>query len=66
MIEGFSNINELQFEVTKDAIGWITVLIAGADGNIDKEETAWAEKLTKIRSYAVSYTHLTLPTILLV
>jgi hypothetical protein len=52
MIEGFSNINEAQFEVTKDAIGWITALIAGADGNIDREETAWAEKLTKIRSYA--------------
>lgn len=52
MIEGFENISENQFKVLKNAISWITVLIAGADGNIEKEETEWAEKLTKIRSYA--------------
>lgn len=35
-----------------DAIPLITVLIAGADGEIDKEEKDWAAKLTKIRSFA--------------
>jgi len=52
MIQGFENISENQFDVLKNAISWITVLIAGADGKIDKEETDWAVKLTKIRSYA--------------
>lgn len=35
-----------------EAIPYITVLIAGADGEIDKEEKEWAAKLTKIRSFA--------------
>ena len=52
MIEGFDRVSEEQFVILKDAIAWITILIAGADGDIAKEETAWAEKLTKIRSYA--------------
>jgi len=52
MIQGFENISENQFDVLKNAISWITILIAGADGKIDKEETDWAMKLTKIRSYA--------------
>lgn len=52
MIEGFEKVNEAQFQILKDAIAWITALIAGADGNIDKEETEWAEKLTNIRAYA--------------
>jgi len=52
MIQGFEQLTERQFEITKDAISWITVLIAGADGQIDPKETSWAEKLTKIRGYA--------------
>jgi len=51
MISGFENLSERQFEITKDAIGWITVLIAGADGEIDKKEIGWAEKLASIRGY---------------
>ncbi len=51
MIPGFGKLSESQFQTTKDAIAWITVLIAGADGNIAKEETDWAEKVTKIRGY---------------
>lgn len=34
-----------------DSIAYITVLIAGADGKIDREETDWAKKLTEIRGY---------------
>lgn len=36
----------------EDAIPQIAVLIAGADGEIDAEEKAWADKLTEIRTYA--------------
>lgn len=41
-------------EVTllKDAHAYITVLIAGADGNIDEQELSWAEKIAQIRTYA--------------
>ncbi len=35
-----------------DAIPYITLLIAGADGNIKTDETAWGEKITGIRSYS--------------
>jgi len=35
-----------------NAIPEITMLIAGADGEIEKEETDWALKLTEIRSFA--------------
>jgi len=52
MLQGFENLSERQYGITKDAITWITVLIAGADGEIDAKETDWASKLTKIRGYA--------------
>ena len=44
-------LSEEQFDVTKKAITWITILIAGADGEIEKEETEWAKKIAHIRSY---------------
>ncbi len=52
MIAGFSGISDNQFETLKEAIAWITALIAGADGAIDTKETEWAKKLADIRSYA--------------
>ena len=51
MIKLFENVSESEFETLKNAISWITILIAGADDKIDKEETDWASKLTKIRAY---------------
>jgi hypothetical protein len=51
MIEKFAHLSEQEFEKLKSAISEITVLIAGADGHIDKEETSWAKKITEIRSY---------------
>jgi len=52
MIPGFGNLSETQFQIAKDSISWITILIAGADGSIEQEETDWAAKVTKIRGYA--------------
>lgn len=52
MIYHFEAVNHEEYGKLKDAIALITVLVAGADENIDHEETEWAEKLTKIRSYA--------------
>ncbi len=48
----FNNITEQEYNQLKEAISSITVLIAGADGNIDMDEIEWANKLTKIRSYS--------------
>ena len=48
----FSGLSTDQYSQLKGALGYITVLIAGADGDIDEQELNWAEKLTHIRSYA--------------
>lgn len=52
MLDSFAGINEGEKLQLIDAIAQITVLVAGADGTIDTTEVAWAEKLTKIRTYA--------------
>ncbi|MFT5265682.1 MAG: hypothetical protein ACI8YQ_004438 [Polaribacter sp.] len=52
MIDLFQKFNEGQEELLVDAIPLITILIAGADGNIDDDEKSWGAKLTKIRSYS--------------
>ncbi|MEM1319471.1 MAG: hypothetical protein AAGG75_04400 [Bacteroidota bacterium] len=52
MIPQFEQLNEEETTLMLDTLPLITVLIAGADGNIDEEEKAWAEKLTNIRSFA--------------
>jgi len=52
MLDNFTGVTEAEKKQLVDAIAQITILIAGADGTIDTAETAWATKLTKIRSYA--------------
>ncbi len=53
MSENFNNLTREEYHKLKKAIIWITILIAGADGEIDKKEKEWAEKLANIRSYSV-------------
>ncbi len=48
----FRNLTEQEYNLLKDAIPQITVLVAGADGKISPKETQWAEKVTNIRSYS--------------
>lgn len=50
----FSALTAEEYQKLKAAIPEITVLIAGADGNIDSKETSWAKKITKVRTYATS------------
>lgn len=52
MIYHFEAVSKAEYEKLQEAISWITLLVAGADNEIDHEETEWAHKLTKIRSYA--------------
>lgn len=51
MIAKFAGLTDAESTQLVDAIPLITILIAGADGDIDPTETEWAEKLTKIRQY---------------
>lgn len=52
MIPQFQDLNTEEVNALLDAIPMVTVLIAGADGEIDSEERKWGAKMTKIRSYA--------------
>lgn len=38
-------------EQLRKAIAQITILIAGADGDIEKQELSWAKKISQIREY---------------
>jgi hypothetical protein len=53
MIEQFKGISDSDYDRLKSAVPLITVLIAGADGTIDRKEKEWAEKVTNIRSYSL-------------
>ncbi len=52
MIPQFEGLTNEEANLLTDTIPLVTILIAGADGNIDQEEKDWATKLTKIRGYA--------------
>jgi len=45
------NITTEEKTTLRNAVSWVTLLIAAADGSIEEEELAWAEKITKIRGY---------------
>lgn len=51
-MEHFENISAEEIKVLQGAFPLITVLIAGADGNIDVDEKYWAGKIAHIRTYA--------------
>ena len=48
----FEGLSAEESELVVDAVPLVTILIAGADGEIDAEEKAWSKKLTDIRTYA--------------
>jgi hypothetical protein len=52
MDQDLSMLTPAQIALLKDAHAYITVLIAGADGNIDPNELSWAEKIAQIRTFA--------------
>jgi len=52
MEQSFEQLSADEQQILLDAIPLITILVAGADDNIDTQERAWAEKLTDIRSYS--------------
>lgn len=51
MLIEFSPLTPEEQELMFEAIPLITVLVAGADGNIDERERHWSKKLANIRSW---------------
>jgi len=45
-------LSKEEIQTIKDSYAYIAVLIAGAEGKIDKKELAWAEKIVQIRSFS--------------
>lgn len=52
MLDAMQSLSTEEQAILLDTLPLVTVLIAGADGKIDKSETDWAKKLTDIRSYS--------------
>jgi len=52
MEQSFEQLPVTEQQTLLDAIPLITILVAGADDEIDTQERAWAQKLTDIRSYS--------------
>lgn len=52
MLQSFRDLNDTDLKTLKNSISWITVLIAGADGNIESQELEWAKKIANIRTYS--------------
>lgn len=48
----FSALSKDENKLLIETPALVTILVAGADGDIDEQELNWAEKLTHIRSYA--------------
>ncbi|MEZ4912274.1 MAG: hypothetical protein R2774_15605 [Saprospiraceae bacterium] len=48
------NISDSDFNKLEEAVSLIAILISGADGEIEKSELDWAEKIVDIRSYNLS------------
>ncbi|MCP3932413.1 MAG: hypothetical protein GY705_25360 [Bacteroidetes bacterium] len=51
MIQEFEGLTIEEQKELVDTIPLVTILIAGADNDIDSKETAWAKKVTEIRAY---------------
>ena len=52
MLEGFQHLAAEEIDVLVEAPVLITVLIGAADGNLDREERNWTEKLMRTRTYS--------------
>lgn len=48
----FENLTPSELQQLEAAVVQISILVAGADGTIDAEEAAWADKVAHIRGYS--------------
>ena len=52
MLDVLAKLSEEERQALYDAVPLVAVLVAGADGEIDEEETKWAKKIVHTRGYA--------------
>lgn len=50
-LEGFNHLHSTELDALLDAPALITVLIGAADGNLDREERNWSDRLMRARTY---------------
>ncbi|MCB0577650.1 MAG: hypothetical protein KDC61_24025, partial [Saprospiraceae bacterium] len=51
MIEGFQSLSHEEIDALVGAPALITILVGAADGEIDREERKWTERLLRTRTY---------------
>ncbi len=51
-VEDFSALTSAEWEALCEVPLWITALVGGADGNLDRTERHWGEHIVRIRTYA--------------
>lgn len=52
MLEGFQHLTGEEIDALVQAPVLITILVGGADGELDREERVWTERLLRARTYA--------------
>lgn len=52
MPKELESLSASEQQLLLDAVPYITILVAGADGEIDTKEVEWGERITKIRSFS--------------
>lgn len=52
MLDGFQHLTSEEIDALVDAPVLITALIGGADGQVDREERVWSERLMRARTYS--------------
>ncbi len=51
LLTGFDHLGKEEIDALVDAPALITILIGAADGDLDKEERYWSERLLRTRTY---------------
>jgi hypothetical protein len=51
MISGFEALSKAEIDALVEAPALITVLVGAADGELDREERTWSERLLRSRTY---------------
>ncbi|MFN4079278.1 MAG: hypothetical protein ACK4NS_00125 [Saprospiraceae bacterium] len=52
MIPEFENLSQEERDALFAAPIWISILVAGADGEFDREERRWTDRLVKVKSFS--------------
>ena len=51
LLTGFENLTKEEIDALVEAPALITILVGAADGDLDKEERVWSERLLRSRTY---------------